>query len=300
MGGRVKTLIEVPDGRILGIDRRRMYERPFALLTNPPANAVAITANQSSAQVSLSVAGAGPLEITGLAAKRTGAALVSLMVQDGRTQRIIMSGAVHIDTIFGNATLAGSNGFLPYKLPETLFVDELRSLIAQFTDISGSDNTVYPALHGVRYTKLQNDPRLIRMRQRMAQREYMSLPFWYTFDSRSNVVLTALASGSYPITIGNDHHFDLQTITAVSTGAFSLNLVDSATGESIIDAPSGNNYGVSSELMIGNASYPFKLHEPILFLSSQKLIATITDLSNSGNTIYLTFGGSAIANRQWR
>jgi hypothetical protein len=289
---RVQTLIEAKDGSILGVDRRRVYEKPFSLLTNPPNNRVAMAANQPSALITMDVNGDGPKEVSQLSADYDGACLCSLIMQDGNSSRALMNRKTHVANMFGSAGR-------PYKLPETLIIDELRQLIAEFTDISGSANSIAPALHTAHYLQIQNDPRLSMIRQRMESRQYLSLPYFYNLDS-GYAVLTALQSAAFQMSIGTDHHFAIHTITATSTGAFRINIVDVARSESIIYGQAGVDYPVNSALICGDAQYPFKFHEPRLIFSGQKLNITLEDLSNQANTIYLTLGGQAVATKMWR
>jgi hypothetical protein len=292
MGSRINTLIEGLDGAVLGVARNKQFEKPFSLLTNPPYNKVDMVANQPSTVIAMSVAGSGPLEISQLACKRTGACLAQLIVEDGQTQRVLMNVQQHIDNIFGD-------GGRPYFLPETLIIDELRSLNAAFLDISGSANAVWPAAHAARYMQIQDDPRLVMMRRRMEARQYLSLPYFYGFDNTFKT-LTGSGTGTEIITIANDHHFEIHTIQCQSTDAFKLNIVDVAAAESIISGPSGVDYQIINDLICGNAQYPFKLHEPRMIFAGQKLVVSMTELSGSSNTIYLTLGGRAIATKMWK
>jgi hypothetical protein len=292
MGSRINTLIEAQDGSIIGIARDKQYEKPFSLLTNPPYNKVDMAASQPSTVVAMGVSGAGPLEISQLSCRRTAACLCQLIVEDGQTSRTLMNVQQHVDNIFGDAGR-------PYFLPETLMIDELRALNASFLDLSGSANSIWVAAHAARYLQIQNDPRLSMMRRRMETRQYLSLPYFYGFDN-TYAQLTASAAQDQVITIANDHHFEIHTIQAVATGPFTLNIVDVAQKESIISGPSGVDFEIDSGLICGTAQYPFKLHEPRMIFSGQKLVVSLTDLSGQANTIFLTLGGRAIATRMWR
>lgn len=253
MASRTNTLIEAPDGSILGVSKRKQYEKPFSLLTNPPYNKVVCAANQPSTVVAMNVSGAGPLEISQLSCKRTNACLAQIVVQDGQTTRVLMNVQHHIDNIFGS----GQN---PYFLPETLIIDELRALNIQLLDISGSGSNVWLAAHAARYMEITNDARLSQMRRRMEMRQYLSMPYFYGFDN-TFTALTSQESTEEIITISNEHHFEIHTIQAVSTGTFTMNIVDVAQKESIISGPSGVDYEIPSDMICGTAAYPFKLHE---------------------------------------
>lgn len=295
---RMPTLIESPrkDGSIIAVNKRRVAEQPYFLLTNSPNNSAAILANQSTPMRVCTVSGEGPAQIVSLAHEKTGVALVFLQIQDGQNQRGLMNSSVHIDTIMGT-------GRQPYPLPEALYIDDLRSLQVTFTDISGAGNAVRMMALCSRFQTQQVDPTLARIRKRMAARQYLSTPYWYTLDGGGiggGVAVGAGATVQDTVTIGQDHHFQLFQMSAVSTGLFDINIVDIARGESLISAPQDVNYAIGSELILGTANFPFKFHEPRLFQTGQKLLVTLTDRSGAPNTIFLTLGGRMVATRMWQ
>ena len=296
-GARIKTLIETPDGSIAAVDPRRLAEIPFSLLTNPPNNSVAIPASSASIQRAMTVSGEGPCEVANFAHEQTGAALVNMQIQDGETVRGLMNGGIHIDTIFGS-------GQQPYWLPETLYLDELRSLIMTFTDISGAGNAVRPNFSAGRYLSLQIDPYMEKIRKRLEQRQYMAVPYFYTWDQglvNGGVTVGALATAQFTITVGQSEHFQIHTLTGVQTSInYDINIVDTSRGESIIDAPNNTSRAVSAGLVVGTANFPFRFHTPRLIQIGQQLLVTLTDRSGAPNTIHLTLGGRAITDKMWR
>jgi hypothetical protein len=290
---RQRTLVESLDGSVLAIDARRQFVKPFILLTNQPNNVVPMAANQASTFYTLTVAGSGPIEIGGLSAQRTGPCLLALMVQDGRSSRYIMNNQIHIDTLCGN-------GQLPYVLPETLLIDELRNLLVSFTDISGQTNSARIALHGARHLGIVHDPRLVLLRARTDLRQHLSLPFFYTFET-GGVTVGAGATVQAAINISPDHHFEIHTITAVSDYPFDLDIVDVARAESLVSGPNGVNFPVASALVCGTPQYPFKFHEPYLVLAGQRLLVTLVNRdAQHENNVYLTLGGRALVGRPWK
>lgn len=286
---RMKTLFSDKGGRIIGVNKKRLYEGPFCLLTDPPNNSVAFNASDVSQPTTLRVSGEGPIQIAGLACQRTGACTVDLRVQDGSDSRSIMNNPCHIDAIFGS-------GGLPYPLPEALYVDENRGLAITFLDLSAGSNAVRVNNWGAKYTELQPDPTLDRVKQRNARREYLSLPYFYNLDAQS-LTLASMASSDQQITIAADHHFEIHQISFVSTGSFSLNIVDLAKGESIINGPSMTTYMVPHKMLCGTNTYPFRLEEPYIVFNDQRLLVSIQDTSGASNRIWLTLGGRMIANR---
>lgn len=298
--GKTLTIFDAPDGRVIAVNRKRLAEMPYFLLTNPPNNSVAIAANQASLQSVMTLSGEGPAQITAFAAQRTGACLVMLQMQDGMTMRGLMNGAVHIDTIFGNTAGAPLPGFQPFYLPEALYIDELRSLVVTFTDLSGAANAVRLNMLSSRYLPLLVSPDIEAVRQRLEEKQYVSMPYFYTLD-QGDVTLAASATGQFPITVGQDHHFQIYKMMAISDAAFDINIVDTSTGESIIDSPNDGNFPISSNLIMGNANFPFIFHQPRLVQVGQRLLVTLVNRDTlNPNRIFLTLGGRALADRMWR
>ncbi len=292
--GKFDTLISLPDGRVAGVDKRRLYEAPFFLCTDPPNNNVASLAVQTSAETAMRVSGEGPVQMTQFGAVRDathGAALVQLYMHDG-SQRIQLSNVpLHIDTLFGP-------GGQMYPLPEGLYTDESRAFSITFTDLTGSGTASRICCVGAKYTQLQADPSLVRVKERLKASEFLSTPQFYGVND-GKVVLTAYSTAQYTIQITGGQNFDFHQLSAISTGSFLLNIVDMAKGESIINAPRNGNYSLPSSLFVGNGSYPYRFHEPILTFGGQTLLVTLTDTSGAGNTVYLTLGGVALKVRKW-
>ena len=289
---RIRTLIDNPDGSVAAIDRAKLSEIPFHFVTNPPNTAVVVPSDQTSAPLIISVSGEGPAEIDTLAVQRTGTALVMMRIMDGNTPRAIMNGPVHLDNIFGS-------GRQPFVLPESLYIDEEQKLLITFTDQSGAQNTIRPALHASRYLKEIYDPNLIITRRRLRRRQYLSVPYFYT----TNIAPVAIGAGlsvQATIDIGTDHHFDLWKISAVSTGRFSLQITDATTGEPLIEGFDGTAFPISSGLFIGDANFPWNLAEPRQYKKGTRLLLDFTDLSAAPNSVFLTLSGRMIADRMWR
>lgn len=294
---RIPTIISNPDGSVRAVNLKKIAEMPYQLLTNVPNNIIAVPANQASPQVVMSISGEGPAAIHTFAAQRTGVCRVFLQIQDGNTPRGLMNTGCHIDTIFGNYT-AGSR---PYYLPEALYIDETRAIVVSITDISGVANNVRLSMEAQRLLTRYVTTDVSRVRERMEHRQYLAMPYFYTFDTGFvdiPAVIGSIATGI--ITVGQDHHFELFQLSAVSTGLFDINITNQQTGESIVDAPLATTFNVSSGLMLGNASFPLKLHEPRLFEVHSKLAVTLTNRIAGVNRVFLTLGGRILADRMWR
>lgn len=282
--GRQQTLLKDKEGNINGVNANRLYEYPFWLLTNPPNNIVTIPRSQSAQPVQLVASGNGPAEILSFSHSKTRPCRVLLSMNDGATQRTLMNSGIHIDTIFGNAQN-------PYYLPQALVVPQGRSLSAVFTDLStdvnDTDNQVRIAALTGRYTFPELEPDI------PATRGALALPYWYGVDN-GFITLAANQSVETTISIADDFSFQLITLSAVSSYAFDVNIIDSTTGEPLIDAPQSETLQVSSNLLFGNAGFPFKFHEPRLLSRGQKLRVLLTNRYALENTIWLTLGGRAL------
>lgn len=308
---RIPTIIDTPDGTVKAVNVKRLNEMPYWLMPNPhsnaaslvptaPQNAIVVPANQASPFFVMSVSGQGPAAVYAMAAQRTAACLVFLQVQDGPQIRALMNAACHIDAIFGNYGV----GARPYYLPEALMLDENRAVLCSVTDISGATNTVQLNLETMRLLTREYDHTLSKIRNRMENRQYLTLPYFYTLDNGFSTLAALVgATNLETITIGQDHHFEIFQITAVASqgpDSFKLNIVNADTGEPLIDAPLGTSQNLSSGLIVGNASFPVRFHEPRFVELRSKLVVTLENKVAAVNVIRLVLGGRALADKLWK
>lgn len=292
--GKFDTLISLKDGRIAAVEKRRLYESPFFLLTDPPNNDVVSPANATSPETAMRVAGEGPLQMTQLGAVRDsthGVALVQLYMHDGSQRVQISNVPLHIDTIFGP-------GGQMYPLPEGLYSDEDRALSVTFTDLTGNGTLSRICSVGAKYTQLQADPSLERVKKRLQASEFLSTLQFYGLNN-GKASLTAFQQQQFTIHIDGGKNFEIHQLSAFSTGSFLMNIVDLAKGESIINAPRNGNYPLPASLFVGNGNYPYRFHEPIMVFGGQSLLVTLVDTSGSPNDVFLTLGGVALKVRKW-
>jgi hypothetical protein len=296
---RIPTIIDSPDGTVRAVNVKRLNECPYWLQPNPPNNNLVVPANQASPFFVMSVSGQGPAAVYAMSAQRTAACLVFLQVQDGPQIRSLMNAACHIDAIFGNYGV----GARPYYLPEALMMDENRAILCSITDISGAINNVRLTLEAMRLLTREYDHTLSKIRNRMENRQYLTLPYFYTLDNGFSLVAAAPAVNTETITIGQDHHFEIFQITAIASSgpnSFKLNIVNADTGEPLVDAPLGVTQNLSSGLIVGNASFPVRFHEPRFVELRSKLVVTLENLAAVPNTIRLVLGGRALADKLWK
>lgn len=292
--GKFETLIGLKDGRIAALEKRRLYEQPFFLLTDPPNNDVTVPISTTSQEATMRVSNEGPVQITQLGAVRDadhGEVLVQLYMKNGSQRSEMSNVPLHIDTIFGR-------GGKMFPLPEGLYADEDRALSVTFTDLTGAGTKARICGVGAKYTQLQADPSLQRVRERLQYSEFLSVPKFYGINN-GKADLTAFQTATYSVQVDPANNFEIHQLSAASTGSFMLNIIDMAKGESILNAPNNGNYAVPAELFVGTGQYPYRFNEPILVAGGQTLLITLIDTSGDLNTIYLTIGGVALKVRKW-
>lgn len=292
--GRIQTLIpnKQQPGAIIGVNPKRLQELPYYLLTNQPHNEVVVAGSLASPMRVMMISGEGPGQLVSFAHEKTQDMKVFLQIQDGSSMRGLMNGSVHIDTIAGT-------GAQPYYLPEALYIDEKRALLATFTNITTEEGSIRFVARTKRLLSPSADPGLVFVRQRMENRQYLSNTYWYTLDEGA-VTLAQGETLNTTITVGQQHHFDIFKLSRVSTGRFNIDIVDTARGESIISGPLDVHYPIGDEILFGTGNFPFTLHEPRMVEVGQKLLVTLVNRHNDDNTIYLTLGGRAVKIQMWR
>jgi hypothetical protein len=310
---RIPTILSRLNGQVYGINPKRLAEIPYFLVTNPPNNTVVIGPGLSSPKVVMSVSGEGPCEILAFSRQVVRAAVIQaqaratvfIQMQDGDGIRGLMNGSIHVDN------LAGDAGGTMYRLPESLYIDELRSLIFNFTDLNnavGVNNNINFLGSSRRYLTQIIDDDLTRVRARLDRRQYLSTPYWYTLDGGPQNVVGGGTTALFPITVGQDHHFEIHQLTRVVhevgnfavSGPFDIDIVDISKGESIISGPQNVHFPISGDLIFGNGNFPFKFHVPRLVQVGMKLMVTIVNRHANPQTFHLCLGGRALANRMWR
>ena len=300
--GKFDTLFAKRTGEVIGINKRRLYETPFFLLTSPPLNNIVVPVAGSSPSAAMRVSAEGPMQLTQLGAVLDDThqpVLVRMYMRDGSGADMIMNSPCHIATIFGP-------GGEMYPLPEGLYIDEERALSVTFSNLGAQTNVRICAV-GAKYSQLEMDPQLRRVKERLAISQFLTSPYFYTFDS-GYATIPPLTTIQVEIEIGAQHNFEIHQLSAVSDGTFNLDIVDLNKGESIINAPRGTHYGLPSTMFLGSGAHPYRLHEPIIIFAGQRLLVTLTDTANAailpppapqGNRVFLTLGGNAIKARMW-
>jgi hypothetical protein len=258
---------------------------------------VTVPASQQSPVINMAVSGEGPAEVMSFATDQTGAASIMMTVQDGQAARQpLMNTSIHMGTIFGT-------GALPYRLPESLLVDENRFITCSIQNLTAAPNAVRLCCGAIRTLSIVQDPKMERLKVRLRRKQFLSLPYWYTFDQRGYAELAGAATGNFQISIEDTAHFELHTLTAlasVSLDDIDILIVDANRQEPLLDAFGNDSYWVPAPLITGVPGYPFKLHEPRFLECGTKLIVQVRNRNVATNRLYLTLGGRRLVNRIWK
>ncbi len=277
-------------GKPVAQTRRRIT--PNFLGVNAPNNSFTVPANGVSDILTVGVNGGGPVQVSGMSASSTAEALVMMWINDGNRQVDMFNQDLHIGAVFGD-------NLRPYRLPETLMVDELRRIKIKATNISADDNTFHFCFRTAKNDNIVQDPEGQLCSKRLDNKQRITYPFLYGIDGGA-VTLTASGVSENTVTIYEDWHFWLRQLSYFSTGDFLIDVIDSNTGESILNSRGDVHYPNRNTLWVGSNIFPFRLHYPRLYRAGQKLKVRLTDISGDINVVHLAFGGTHISRRMWR
>lgn len=231
-----------------------------------------------------------PVKITQLvfADSTAGAAAAQFLVelQETNTGRVFQNRPVHIRTIAG---VAGTPGILrePFMFPSNL------TLSCKMQMITGGPDSIRMYMQGEQYfpwtTQIQAKPEdrkaLVEYLSAWMKRRESVMPFFLTPDT--DISLGDSASGTYYANVGN-HAFEAFAICAISTGAFSLQIQEVKTKQTLM------NGVVTKDNAMGDANYPSIFPITYLCPAGYNLQFKVTNLTGSTNNIYITLQGRRI------
>lgn len=209
------------------------------------------------------------------------------IAEQGESRRTFMNFPCHIRTVAGTAQL-------PSKLRESYQMLSTNFLSAQLQKIAGGETTARVYFTGKQFfpwsTELLAWPearaRLMEIVRARATRMRQVIPYYLTTPTPVTLLANGFAEVTVPI--GDDSHFEVDAWAAVSTGNFSLTVVEAKTKQTLMGGPITANNG------IGNATLPTLLPTSYLLTAGMRLVMRFTDLSGDANTIFMTFQGRRI------
>jgi len=232
-----------------------------------------------SAPTPMTVSQEGPVEAHYVECRKAFPCLVR--IEDVGSRRMLMNRDCHIDTVAGS-------GQRPYILPRNFFLEQRRTLLWTFTDISNNANLAEPVLEGVRFYK-QSAPGSIleNMIEAKIAQQMVTTPYWLTTDT--NVVLNPGETRVVLCTIGGEGHMSIKKLMVISDEALDYTISDARTLRAL------SSGAINAVTGAGNAEYPHIF--PITYLVERNSViqVTLTNLSAVNfNTVYWTFGGTRI------
>lgn len=200
--------------------------------------------------------------------------------------RLMMNRPIHIRNLFGTAQL-------PALLREPLFIPSQAELQIAFSGQAAA-STLRPYLGGVQYYTWapqfrqypQERERMLTTVKKWLERRKYVWPYWLT--TSEDVVLSANAVADFDTLIGDEGHFEVFTMCAVSTGEFAIQITEVQSGQTIM------NGRVTQTAGIGTAQYPTIFPTPYMLPAGLRVRFTIENLTGAPNTVALALAGRKI------
>jgi len=212
----------------------------------------------------------------------------TIQIRQRAAARDLMSRPIHIRTFAGTAQT-------PALLREPLLFPSNSFLDCTITRIENTNlRNLRMYLCGSFYTPWANDltinpdwkARIVDIVKRWEVRNRYVIPYWITPDT--DVELTADTASEFFFKNSDDSCIEIFGATAVSDGAFSMEISETRTRTLL------QNGVVTNTNAIGNANFPAIWPTTYLLYPGYRLRFKLTDLSSSGNTVYLTLFGRKI------
>ncbi len=295
-GQPIPTWVRDPKSGIIVVNELKKYVKPFTL--TPDTNPITLAANEVSDWYPMTMDGKGHFEIFDAfyVSQRTEGFTVEFMDPGnvGQDRPILSNREIHVGTIAsGGTTSLPLSGTLtaataagrPFRWPQSMFLNVVEgsgTLMVRFRNLSASSNIIRFALSGRRWYHLEAPYPIANRMDEIFRDSARTFPYFLTTDQY--VSLSALGSASYQIRMGDDAYTEWSKGMAVSTGAFTVRIVETSTGKRLMELP------VLNSLVFGSGQLPMLNWEHMLFEPNYRLTLELTDTSNGTNTIWITLG----------
>ncbi len=296
-GQAIPTWIKDPDSGLVVVNELKKYVKPFWLTTDP--NPITLAAGELSDWIPMVIDGKGHFEIFDafFVSQRAEGFTVELFDpgNQGRERPILMNREVHVATIAsGGGTTLPLTGSLPvssspgrpFRWPQSFFMNVVSgtgAIMARFRNLNTTQsNQIRFTLSGRRWYHLQAPWKIANRMEEIFREGARTFPYFFTTDGF--VTLTALGTASPVVRFGDDGFVEWSKGMAVSTGGFTVRILETATQKRLMESP------VINTLAFGNGEFPFLMWEDALFEPNYQLTFELVDLSNAANTIWITLG----------
>jgi len=194
--------------------------------------------------------------------------------------REFMNNPIHVRCMFGT-------GQLPFLLREPYFFPSIHNISFQAAKVAGGAVNVRVYLHGAQYypwapaflRDAQGRAEIITLLRKWMQRRKYITPFFLTTDV-APAVLAANGVVDFFMKVGDDGHFETFGHTHVSTGAFSFEISEVKTKQTLSN---GEPTDVNGS---GDARFPTIYPTSYLIPAGYRLRLRLRDLSGAPNTIF--------------
>lgn len=167
------------------------------------------------------------------------------------------------------------NNFLPYILTRPFLIRAATTFTAEFSDFSGSTNSIRQSLHGAK----------LRTGRAPWDSKWKATPY---FDYTITLSPGADATISGTLSVNIDSHFLIRRITGTRLGAALITVKDGATDRQWM------NTATHIDNFMGNAQFPNIMPAPRFVWRGSVINISVQDLSGSANTIRITFSGEKL------
>lgn len=304
MFAQLRTFIrnpKKPDQIIL--NPGKPYVVPFELRMDSPNQIVTIPAGPGAAlgQFPLTAQLDGPIEVFYVKATVYDANDVPLTTYD--VDWLMSHPGKRINFMNRELPLiaCSGDGGRPYVLPETIFIPAVQALNVQFTNNVNAIRKVELVLGGVKYYPNAAPASIAKDMWGYIERRERS--YAYLQGTDQPLTLTALQTGAESlVTVPDQADLEIFKLTAFSTGAFRTLLRDGQTDRALTSGKihSSMLFGghiATTPVGIGGSGgiFPHRWASTLLLRRSSKLRLETDDLSNSGNTVEMVFGGRKVS-----
>ncbi len=295
-GQPIPTWVRDPKSGLIVVNELKRYVKPFIL--TPDTNPITLAAGDVSDWYPMTVDGKGHFEA--FDAFFTSAQSEGFTVEfmdpgnQGQDRPLLMNREVHVATIASGGTMslplsgtltAATSPGRPFRWPQSFFMNVVEgggTLFVRFRNLSSSSNVIRFALSGRRWYHLKAPWPIANRMEEIFRESARTFPYFLTTDQY--VSLTALGSANYQIRMGDDSYTEWSKGMMVSTGAFTVRIVETTTGKRLMERP------VLNTLAFGTGQLPMLNWERMLFEPNYRLTMELTDTSNGTNVIWITLG----------
>lgn len=213
---------------------------------------------------------------------------VLVKMRESGEGRDFMENFVHIRTLAGTAQL-------PFMLREPLIIPSLHNIHINLKKLSAGDAKIrmysvgsqyYPWSPALMNKASEGEVLRVDIKKLLTRRRYV-IPIWLTVKE-GEYTLSASATDTQFIKIGDDGPVQIFGWSAVSTGAFSLEIRDAQKNQTLMNGQINSTNG------IGNNLYPTTLATPFLVPGGMRLRLTFRNDTAAPNTVYFTMFGRKI------